>query len=369
MMLQACQKGPDYAARAACVPELYIYQGFHVQATLAEGVTGTLVAALQGLGMAIHRDVLPRNACAGGRCQKQNGVGDVLWRNQRAQRRDGGQPLTHCSLALAGLGRLGGNHPVNALAADRARADAVHPHMGRAQLLRQRAGQAADGPLGRRIGRTPGKAVLPAGRRHVDDGAAALPAQDGRRRPGAQKTAVQVNRQATLPVSKLHVLQQRRGAGHASVVDQNVQPAQVLQRGLEQRRHLRLVGHIAHLPGHLRVAQQRRSQRGGINVADVHPGAGGGKGLRRDQADAAGSGGDQHALAGVAGHDSGAGCDLGHDGGSLACWQTGGVVAGNLRYVRLQNAIVQQAVGQLPRGNNMLPVTRTIQLPALRVGR
>ena len=40
MMLQACQNGIDYAVRAASVPELYIYQGFHVQATLAEGVTG-----------------------------------------------------------------------------------------------------------------------------------------------------------------------------------------------------------------------------------------------------------------------------------------------------------------------------------------
>ena len=66
MMLQACQNGIDYAVRAASVPELYIYQGFHVQATLAEGVTGTRVAALQRLGMAIHRDVLARNPRPGG---------------------------------------------------------------------------------------------------------------------------------------------------------------------------------------------------------------------------------------------------------------------------------------------------------------
>ena len=38
----------------------------YYEATLAEGVTGTLVAALQRLGMAIHRDVLARNPRPGG---------------------------------------------------------------------------------------------------------------------------------------------------------------------------------------------------------------------------------------------------------------------------------------------------------------
>ena len=64
--LQACQNGDDYEVRAASVPELYILQGFNVQVALAEGVTGTRVAALQRLGMAIHRDVLARNPRPGG---------------------------------------------------------------------------------------------------------------------------------------------------------------------------------------------------------------------------------------------------------------------------------------------------------------
>ena len=44
--LQACQNGDDYEVRAASVPELYTLQGFNVQVALAEGVTGTPVAAM-----------------------------------------------------------------------------------------------------------------------------------------------------------------------------------------------------------------------------------------------------------------------------------------------------------------------------------
>ena len=101
------------------------------------------------LSMPVDRDVLARKACARSGGQEQDGVGNILRREEGLARHVFGHAAAQFDLRLSGLGGFRGNHASYALARHQTqtRADVVDPHAMRAEFLCQGAGQTPNRPF------------------------------------------------------------------------------------------------------------------------------------------------------------------------------------------------------------------------------
>ena len=88
--------------------------------------------------MTVDCQFLARDARTRAGGEKQRQAGDVLGINQGLERSGLHHLLVYLGFATPGFERFCGDHAVYALPGYRARANAVHPHPRRAQLLRQR---------------------------------------------------------------------------------------------------------------------------------------------------------------------------------------------------------------------------------------
>ncbi len=88
----------------------------------------------------------------------------------------------------------------------------------------------------------------------------------------AVELARDVDCKAAIPVFRIDLLDLPRGTGNAGIVDQAIQPAQRLERIVEQPGDLRAVGHVAHRLRKLRVAALHLGKRLLVDIADVHLG-------------------------------------------------------------------------------------------------
>src|SRR5581483_374212 len=160
--------------------------------------------------------------------------GDVLLRDGRAQARRLEELLAERRLAHAERFRLRRDDALDALALDDAGLDAVDAHLVRAGLDGDALREADHRPLRRGVRAALREAVLARGRGQVDDAAAPRGLDHGHGLARAVEHAVQVHRDAALPVLGADVLHLGGRAGDAGVVHQDVEPAEVLLRLLEQ---------------------------------------------------------------------------------------------------------------------------------------
>src|SRR5215217_8928399 len=140
---------------------------------------------------------------------------------------------------------------------DDAGGHAVHQDVLRDELLGHRAGEGADAPLGRRVGRRAGPAAVAGGDGgHVDDPAAPLPLHHGQDRLRAEVDRLQVHANDAVPEVLGHLREAAAFDQGPRVVDQDVEaPVAVLDL---VRHPLDLTGvrHVA--PDEHRIAARSR---------------------------------------------------------------------------------------------------------------
>ena len=172
-----------------------------------------------------------------------------------------------------------------------------HPHAGRRQFHREVLGDLQQGRLGRRIDRASGRAELAAGAAHVHHHAAAQP---GRDELGEDRGRHQVGVQRRMPL--LAAGSQALVGVLAGVVDQDVDPAEGRQRGLDAALDLRVLADVglAIQRPFAQLIGQRLAGRG-IAADQHHVGASRGQPARDIRAQPLRAAGDDGGLAGQAG--------------------------------------------------------------------
>ena len=220
---------------------------------------GTSVSVCPSMAM-----IWPEIRLAAGRGEKQHHVGNVVDVHPGPQRDALDVLRAHLVFALAAGGGLHRHHPVHPRAFDRAGADRVDAHAGGAKLHRERLGQADDRPFRRGIGRAQRVAELAGGRRGQHDQPAALRPHHPRRPAAGQEGAVQVGRDAGLPVVVVEGFDPPGRAAGAGIGADHVDPAPLGLDPAEKGVHLGLVGDVGlHRDGAGDAPRQRAPRRPG----------------------------------------------------------------------------------------------------------
>src|SRR5687767_10284537 len=237
-------------------------------------------------GAAADRDRLAGDVPPGRGGEVERDVGDVL-------RRDGGleaHAFDHLGAHVLGRNaeRLGlrRDHAVDAVALDDAGLDAVDAHLVRAGLGGEALGEADHRPLRRRVRRAHREGEPARGRGEVDDAAAARLLDERHRLVRAVEHAVEIHRDAALPVLRANVLDLGRRPGYTGVVDEHVEAAEVLLHIGEEPLDVVEPRDVGERLRNVRQLLLGAGERLLVDVANVNARPGLGKGARDDAADA-----------------------------------------------------------------------------------
>src|SRR6266849_2759233 len=204
-------------------------------------------------GAAADRERLAGDVLAGLGGEEQRHVGDVLRAHRGVQAHALEQAPAHLFLVDAEPFRFRLDHALDALALDDAGLDAVDAHLVRAGLGGEAFGESDHAELGRGIRRAHREGEPAGGGGEVDDAAAARGLDQRHRLARAVEHAVQVDRDAALPVLGADVLDLRRRSGDAGVVHQHVEPAEMALHVLEQALDVADLCHVRY-----RLADRRK---------------------------------------------------------------------------------------------------------------
>jgi hypothetical protein len=163
----------------------------------------------------------------------------------------------------------------------RPRRDRIDIDAVRAQLLRQRLGEAHDAGLGGRVGAEPGQWLGGPSARELDDLAMAAFGEVGHQLACEQHRAEQVDLHGPRPLQPVRLIDPALRAIHSGIGDEDRHLSQTAQRELHQPVHVCGAGHVGHSAQHLLIASsppaklgESALQRHGIAPADAdaaHP--------------------------------------------------------------------------------------------------
>src|SRR5947208_3837542 len=239
---------------------------------------------------AADRERLAGDVLAGIAGEEQRHVRDVLRGNGRMHAHALQQPPAHFFLVYAEAFCLRLDHALDALALDHAGLDAVDAHLFGTGFGGQALREADHRPFCRRIRGAHREGKAPGGRRQVDDAAAARRLDHRHRLARAVEHAVQVHRDAAVPVLGADVLDPGGRSRYAGVVHQHVEAAELALDVAEQPLD---IGQLRHVGDGTREVALLESFF--IHITDMDAGALVGKGAGNDPADAGAARRDQHA--------------------------------------------------------------------------
>src|SRR5256884_6763380 len=238
---------------------------------------------------AADRERLAGDVLAGIAGEEQRHVRDVLRGNGRMHAHALQQPPAHFFLVHAEALCLRLDHALDALALDHTGLDAVDAHLLGTGLGGQALREADHRPFCRRIRGAHREGEPPGGRRQVDDAAAPRRLDHRHRLARAIEHAVQVHRDAAVPVLRADVLDPGGRSGYAGVVHQHVEAAEL---ALDVAEKAVDVGELRHVGDGVRDVALLEGFF--IHITDMDAGAMVDEGLRDDPADACAARGDQH---------------------------------------------------------------------------